>query len=338
MGGIILAPRLSTEARQLLFALALVAMGLPVLLEQGRMDVARLQDQHDARQALALHRAAQLLVEEGLSRRRWRQSSLFSRVQQGEWLDVSMLPVEAEGLPGAGVKMKLRDGRACFNVNALAGAHVERARAQLLYLLRMREHTRSGMSPEQMVDRLTDWVDSDDHRRRAGAESGAYLEAGRDYLPAQGMMVDGSEMNVLLPADSRRVRHYPELCTLPDDGPWKLNLNALTAAQLPLLEALYQGEVSSSVLRRLLLQRPESGYANAEEVRRALSGVAEADMRQILGGLVLNSEFYRLETRIRLNGVEYGFQHDLKALGVSQWAARVPAQRIVWLARQRPLF
>lgn len=326
-----LPPQRGVALLMVLFALALIALGLPVVLEQSRTEVKQMQGLHDGRQALALHRAAQLLVEEGLTERRWRESALFSKALQGQWLDMSLAGIDTELVPDASVRIRLQDRRACFNVNALAGPEAAEAREQLLFLLR----SRGAGDAEQLADRLADWVDADNQRMPRGAESQEYLQSEPARLPAQTALVDISELNLLLPADSSRSWRYPELCALADTGAWKLNLNALTPDQLPLLEALYQGEVSTSVLSRLLLRRPEKGYADAEEVRAVLAGAGAEQISTVLGGLLLNSEFFRLQTEVELNGERYTYQQDLQARGVSKWAALVPAQRISWQLRQR---
>ncbi|MBS98867.1 MAG: general secretion pathway protein GspK [Oceanospirillaceae bacterium] len=318
-----------------LFALALVAVGLPVVVQQSRAELAALRELHNARQARELQRAAQLLVQAGMTQRRWRESPLFWRTLQGQWMDLPVSELAGEGLPSAQIRIRLRDLRACFNVNSLQGDAATQSQRQLRYFLRSQRS--AGLSPAQLVDRLTDWVDADGQAQPQGAEAIQYTQANQPWLPSNVAMVDLSELNLLPPGDSVRVWRYPELCAWPDTGPWRLNLNALTLDQLPLLEALYEGEVPGSILQRLLLGRPAIGYASAEEVREALSGAGEERIGRILDGLVLNSERFRLEAEIELDGETYAFKQDFQLQGVSKWAARVPGQRINWLTLQRGL-
>ncbi len=318
-----------------LFALALIGMGLPLLLEQGRSELERARLLQQRIQARSLADAAERLAIEALTSKRWRSSPLFWQAQRGEWLSY---PAEQ-----GEVRLRIRDLRSCFNVNALAGSEAEQARAQLLYLLTHNQLTQTGMgeerlSPLQLVDRLGDWIDNDSQPRAQGAESDSYLRAEPPALAANAMLSDISELNYLLPADPGRYRRYPQLCSLPDDDGLRLNLNALTLQQLPLFEALYQGRQSAQLLRKLILSRPATGYADAAAVRQVLGGLDPQLMASLLAGLVLNSDLFQLQVEVTLDGESYRFQRLLKAQGVSRWAARVPAQRVQRLGALRSPF
>lgn len=315
-----------------LFALALVATGLPVILQQGRAELSAQREMYQLQQARALHQAAQLLVEEGMTSKHWRQNPQFWQALQGEWLEVPVAELSGEELPGASIHVRLRDMRACFNVNQLAGKYAEAGQAQLLYWLR----TRDPKTAQRLVQRLGDWLDEDRQPQSQGAEALVYARQALGQVPANVAMSDISEINLVLPRDSRRARQYPNLCAWQNNEPWRLNVNALRLQDLPLLEALFAGKVSSSSLRRLLLSRPATGYASADQVRAVLQGLDEADRDRVMDSLVLNSERYQVETRVEFNGQEYAFTQGMRLEGVSRWAAQVPAQRVKWLALQRP--
>ncbi len=315
-----------------LFALALVATGLPVILQQGRAELSAQREVYQLQQAKALHQAAQLLVEEGMTSKGWRQNPLFWRTLQGEWLEVPVAQLGGDDLPGTRISVRLKDMRACFNVNQLAGKHAQAGQAQLLYWLSMRD----SRTAQGLVQRLSDWLDEDMQAQPQGAEAGLYARQARGQLPANGPMSDSSEINLVLPRDSGRIWQHPALCAWQNSEPWRLNVNALKLQDLPLLESLFVGELSSSMLRRLLLSRPATGYASANDVRAVLQGLDETSMSRVLDALVLNSERYEVETRVKLNGQEYAFTQGMKLEGVSRWAAQVPAQRVTWLAVQRP--
>ncbi len=315
-----------------LFALALVATGLPVILQQGRAELSTQREIYQLQQAKALHQAAQLLVEEGMTNKHWRQNPLFWRTLQGAWLEVPVAELAGDDLPAARISVRLRDMRACFNVNQLAGPHAQAGQAQLLYWLSMRD----PRAAQGLVQRLGDWLDQDMQPQSQGAEAALYARQAGGHLPANGPMSDSSEINLILPRDSGRIWQYPALCAWQNSEPWRLNVNALRLKDLPLLEALFVGEVSSSTLRRLLLRRPATGYASADQVRAVLQGLDDASRSRIMDALVLNSERYEVETRVELNGQAYAFTQGLKLEGISRWAAQVPAQRVTWLAVQRP--
>lgn len=307
-----------------LFALALIGMGLPLLLEQGRGELERARLVHQRVQARSMVDAVEAMAVEALTDKRWRRSPLFWQALQGEWIDYSA--------DGGEVRLRLHDLHGCFNINALAGEDVENARGQLLYLLSAGETRRGSLSATQLVDRATDWVDANARARPAGAESDGYLRMDPPTLSADTPMADITELNSLLPIDPARFLHYPELCAIAETQGWRLNLNALTLEQLPLLDALYRGRVSLDTLRRLILARPDTGYADASAVRALLSDMAADEVDTLLSRLILNGNYYRLEIEVVQDDRRYRFVRDLKALGVSQWAARVPAQRVERLA------
>lgn len=304
-----------------LLALAFIGVSLPLLMQSGRQEIESVRQQKLAFQARQLAVAAQVMAARALTDPRARRHELFWRAMRGE---VMPYPME-----GGEVRLQVRDLRSCFNVNALAGAEQIQALQQLAWLLRAPRDT--DLSAAHLTQRLADWVDADTQALAEGAEAAHYLRLPEASLAADGLISDVSEINRLYPPNRQRYLAYPELCALPEAAGWRLNLNALGLEHLPLLDALYLGEVPNNWLARMISARPLNGYADAEALRDALPGVSEALFKRITAGLILNSDYYLLGIEVNLDGQSFRYSQLLRANGVSKWNSRVAAQQVTAL-------
>ncbi|EWC43291.1 type II secretion system minor pseudopilin GspK [Stutzerimonas stutzeri] len=308
-----------------LLALALLAGGLSWLAQQGRQEVDTARQLQLRVQARAAETAARAFAVQALRDPLWRQSPLFWQALRGQPLPYRF----AQG----SARLQLRDLRSCFNVNALLGEESERARRQLLHLLG-RAGQGPSMADERLVQTLVDWLDPDGQAQMQGAEADQYLRASSAYLPANQPMRETSELNLLLPADAGRYLRHPALCALPDTSGWRLNANALTLDMLPLLEALYEGELPRSLLTRLITARPADGYRDADALRRHLGALDEATFTRLAEGLLLNSDHFLLGLAFELDEQRYRTVYQVEVRGVSKWYSRVPAQQVLFRSRQ----
>jgi len=294
--------------------LAMLAAGMAWLVEDGRRQVDDVQLLRQRVQVRAMEQAGLAYAEQALRDPAWRLSPLFWQALRGQPLTYDF---------GAGqAQLRVRDQHTCFNVNALLGADGERAERQLRYLLG------DDMAAERLVDALADWLDSDSDARLQGAESAQYLRQQPPRLAANQPMLETSELNLLLAPDAARQRRYPMLCALPQTTGWRLNANALGLEHLPLLEALYEGRYSRSLLSRIISGRPASGYEDASALRQALGAVDDETFERLSEGLLLNSGHFLLQLSFEEQGRAMRSEFEVEALGVVQWHARVPAQQV----------
>ncbi|MBV4534737.1 type II secretion system minor pseudopilin GspK [Pseudomonas urmiensis] len=295
-------------------ALAMIAAGLTWLVESGRRQVDEVRLLQQRVQARAMEQAGLAYAEQALRDPAWRASPLFWQALRGQPLDYDF---------GAGkAQLRVRDQHTCFNVNALLGEDGERAERQLRLLLG------DDMAAERLVHALADWIDADSDARLQGAESAQYLRQQPARLAANQPMVDSSELNLLLAPDAQRQGHYAMLCALAQTSGWRLNANALGLEHLPLLEALYEGRYSRSLLSRIVTGRPAAGYVDAAALRQALGAVDDETFERLSEGLLLNSGHYLLQLSFEEEGLKLRSQFQVEALGVVQWHARVPAQQV----------
>jgi general secretion pathway protein K len=303
-----------------LVALAMLAAGLAWMVEQGRHEVDGVRLVQQRVQARAVEKAALAFAEQALKDPLWRASPLFWQALRGQPLSYSFA--------GGKASIRIRDLHRCFNVNSLIGPDAERAQRQLVYLLG------DDMAAERLTQTLTDWLDNDQSSRQQGAENNEYLRLRPARLAANQLMVDTSELNLLLPADPRREQQLQQLCALPEVSGWRLNANALNLDELPLLEALYEGEIGRAELTRLISSRPPGGYKDAGELRQAMGAMDDDSFARLTEGLQLNGDHFLLQLETDLDGQIFRSQYRVEALGVVKWHSRVPAQQMVVRERE----
>lgn len=202
---------------------------------------------------------------------------------------------------GGQSSIRIVDLHTCFNVNSLVGPHADRARQQLLYLLG------DDMAAERLVDSLIDGMNP--------------------HQP----MADISEINLVTQVTPPAAR---SLCALPEREGWQLNANALNLDHLPLLDALYQGDIPRAQLTRLITGRPPGGYKDASDLRSAMGALDDEAFARLSEGLLLNGDHFLLQIETTLDGQAFRSQYRVQARGVVKWHARVPAQQMVVRERQ----
>jgi len=303
-----------------LMALALLAGGLGWLAAQGREEIEQARQLQQRVQARAVDTAARAFAAQAMRDVSWRESPLY-------WQAIRGLPLPYR-FDGGEARLLLRDLRTCFNLNALAGEDGERARRQLGHLLG------GAMVNDRLVQQLVDWVDRDHQPNLLGAENDQYLRQSNGWLAANQPLRETSELNLLAPADPLRYLRHPQLCALPDNGGWRLNANALALRDLPLLEAMYEGELPASLLTRVISSRPAAGYRDAVQLRQSLGALDDETFKRLSDGLVLNGDHYLLGIEVRLDDTVYRTVHQVEVRGVSKWYSRVPAQQVLFRGRQ----
>lgn len=313
-----------------LLAMALVSMMLTSLALQSQRDITRLQLQQQETQARFYAHGAEIIAQRALTDIAVRRAALWWQTLAGQPLDY---PTD-EGT----LRLVVEDQRRCFNVNTLAAEDPELAQRQLLYWLANRTDTRmDDLTPGEFVARLTDWVDSNNIAREGGMDGADYARLDPPRLSGDTRMRDISELNWLAPLDTGRYRRFEALCTLPDSRPWRLNLNSVGADELPLLDALFVGEVDRAVLATLIKARPPGGYPSLDAVREVFGG--DADWLDTYSNrITLTPDYLALHIRITLDGTPYYFYRQLLAEGTSAFQPLQPAARVQILNRRNGYF
>lgn len=308
-----------------LLCLALVGMVLSSLAEDGRNDIHRLGLLQAETQARFHIQGAEIIARRALTDAAVRQASLWWQSLAGKPLDY---PTD-EGR----IRLVVRDLRTCFNLNALAGSNGALAAEQLARLLAERPPSAlGGLTPTAFVARLADWIDADTRPRENSLDGVDYARGSPQRVSADTLLVDISELNWLEPLDSARFQTLKDLCVLPDMGVWRLNLNSVQLAQLPLLEALFEGQVARGDLIRLINARPAIGYSGIDAVRAQLGSDSEW-LERYGDRLTLTPDYLELDVTVEVGEYRFHARRLLKAEGVSSWSPYAPASRVRILSR-----
>ena len=211
-----------------------------------------------------------------------------------------LFPVETAILQGV-----VRDSQACFNLNALSststGADEETTSASALYRANVFRQLLISLNvddyrAQQITAALQDWLDTNTIARSLGAEDSEYEALSHPYLPANGLMLDVSELRAVRGIDAALYRRLlPYVCVIPEKT-LQINVNTLRTIQAPLLAALFLNNLSVDDARNILEQRPREGWNSVAEFLElgALSNTAAAG-DQVQSALTIKS-FYFLAT------------------------------------------
>lgn len=298
-----------------LLVLAVVTLALNQIQGLTQQDIELLQAKQLEQQGWSYLLGAEILASQALTDRRIREQPRWWSSLRGEPL---RYPIDDQGL----VTLEVKDLRTCFNLNHLASLTSQESSHQLaellpwrLYLNQLQEEDRwlADLSFNQFLDLARDWVDLNSQALPEGAETGQYLLNDPPRTAANQPFADISEVNWLGKENRDRFRQLPSsLCLLPNSN-LKLNINTLSHADLPLLWALFEGQISFNLLENWLANRPEIGYLNLEEFWQDLGAAslpANFKSKQA-NNLMLISDFYQLNVQLNLHDAEIYYQAEI---------------------------
>ncbi len=223
------------------------------------------------------------------------------------WLEgPQIFPIENGQLVG-----QIRDGNNCFNINSL----VVRGDNQLLSedpnQRRRFENLMLALGiPLQdatlVSGQLIDWLDTDGRPVLGGAEDEAYMRAERGYRTGNTLMVEREELLSLaaVTPDIYRVLE-PLVCARPVAEGLPLNINTLTLDQAPLLMAYFDGRLSRTDAEGVLIQRPQSGYADMTEFWSDPIMLAVEPDRSVQSVFGLTSNYFEIEINVLYAGMRF---------------------------------
>ncbi len=163
--------------------------------------------------------------------------------------------------------LRIADGSTCINVNSVvAGANNtfqrhETGAAQFTALLTALDF--SDVQADELTNSLIAWIDSTDSRGATGRDDSPYLSQSPSYMTGREPLAEVSELRAVrgfTPEVYETIR--PFICAHPNVGPSKINLNALTEDDAPILAALFEGRINASTARRIIANRPATGWAS----------------------------------------------------------------------------
>jgi len=120
--------------------------------------------------------------------------------------------------------------------------------------------------PAALSAQVRDWIDTDfTPTGPDGAEDLYYQGLTVPYLPPNNAIAHVSELRSIKSFNAVTydlIRDY--VCVLPDGNHYKLNVNTIPAERSDLLYAALDGKISDSAVKKLISERPKSGYSMQE--------------------------------------------------------------------------
>lgn len=227
---------------------------------------------------------------------------------------------------------EIRDLNNCFNLNALQkqpdrNQGQQQTMAQRAFL-RLVEQVGGELSmpAENLLARLTDWLDEDSLLNSAGgAEQDDYAALQFPYYTANSLMASETELRLILDLTAADYQLLlPYICVLPENEQLQINVNTLTEQTAVLLQALLP-ELTEAQAQEAVLNRPEKGYADVESFLQssALAGISVPD--EVKNILQVQSAYFQLQATTAY--LESGFRLTTTFKREENNAIRVLARR-----------
>lgn len=191
---------------------------------------------------------------------------------------------------GGTLQLRIEDASGRFNLNALAlpdNAGLQ-AFAQFQRLLRLLD------IDQPYAERLRDWLDEDEQVSPGGAEDNDYLLLEPAYRAANRVLVEPSELRLLLEMNEAHYRRLlPHVTALPLDA--RLNLNSAG----PLVLASLAEGLSPQLAQGLVVAREGQGFASVESFIAQLGAAGQTVVGQ---PLAVGSQYFRVIGEVELAG------------------------------------
>lgn len=225
-----------------------------------------------------------------------------ARTLTGPWLG----KVREIRLPDGGtLRVEVRDGGNCFNLNSLARVQMDGrsvgdplAIQQLTSLLGLLG-VDSGRA-SSITAAAADWVDSDSLPLPGGSETaraaGGWGPANAPFAEVSELGgVDGVSPELLMLAS-------PFLCALPEQEALAINPNTLLPEQAPLIAMLAPQQIGLSQAKAMITSRPAGGYTSTVAFWQASGLEPNALPAQAAEQIRLKSRWFELKAQVAQAG------------------------------------
>ncbi|MEM7328911.1 MAG: type II secretion system minor pseudopilin GspK [Pseudomonadota bacterium] len=177
---------------------------------------------------------------------------------------------------GGAFTVTARDATNCFDINTLTsvgegGLLVGDTHVQRVYQGLLSASIEDGYDSDfvALVSSLTDWMDSNSVPANGGAEDSYYLSEVPSYRTSGQKLVNIEELRAIrgyTPDILSRIA--PLICALPLRAATQqqLNINTLTEAHAPLLQAALSDTLPIDDVRSVIANRPQGGWPDIESL------------------------------------------------------------------------
>jgi len=170
-----------------------------------------------------------------------------------------------------------RDATNCFNINTLTssgegGRLTANTSAQREYQSLLGAAIEGSYASDMvaLVASLTDWMDANSVPGSGGAEDSYYLSEVPSYRTSGQKLANIEELRAIRGYTIEVLQYIaPLICALPESASaeqQQLNINTLTEAQAPLLQARLSDALSLDDVRSVIASRPQGGWAGVEDL------------------------------------------------------------------------
>ncbi|GGO71700.1 type II secretion system minor pseudopilin GspK [Bowmanella pacifica] len=217
-------------------------------------------------------------------------------------------------LEGGSIEAKLTDMQSCFNVNALQSSNNKRPLADAFKrLLQSDEFDIPSYEVDVFSDSVLDWLDEDDNLSPFGAEDSDYEAMQPPYLPANGLMIDISELRMVNGANPKWLNKVlPMLCVIPGSMELKINVNTLDESRAPLLHALLGNNISLQDVKGIISSRKPAGFERVEDFL-SMPEITNLNLQdEQKDWFNITTGYFLLQTRSRYNNASFAMSSLLK--------------------------
>ncbi|MGL5041141.1 MAG: type II secretion system minor pseudopilin GspK [Aeromonas sp.] len=221
------------------------------------------------------------------------------------------LPTQDSGLQ----RSHLTDLQSCFNLNSLSAATTAEsgeALAQQPYPVQVFHALLKALSIDEdeaalLGAAIRDWIDEDsDLTSSLGAEDAYYEGLTPPYLAANQWMLGKDELRAVRGVTAKVYATLaPYVCALPHDR-LNININTLTPERPELLIALYLGQLEPDAAKRVLSERPLTGWRGSAALTDTLPLINRE--RELREALVVKSDFFEAQIMAEVGDHRAGIQ------------------------------
>jgi len=238
---------------------------------------------------------------------------------------------------GGAFTVTARDATNCFDVNTLTigdevGQLTGDTTAQRNYQALITATIEGGYTSDlvALVSSLTDWMDSNSVPANGGAEDSYYLSEQPSYRTSGQKLATIDELRAIRGYTPEIIAQLtPVICALPagrDLQRPQLNINTLTEAHAPLLQAVLSSTLSVDEVQGVIANRPTGGWEDVESLLED-PVVKRIDPAQIqMDRLGVVSTLVEVSANVSYRGHDMTMRYLFEA---------IPGQQIRTLRRER---
>ena len=213
-------------------------------------------------------------------------------------------------VPGGAMRLKLRDGGNCFNLNSVAeGLQPTELRARpagvAQFVALMKIVGVGEPAARRVAASLADWIDGDRVPAPEGAEDLDYGRASTPYREANTLLAEPSELRAVAGVTSEVYALLrPWVCALPSTELSPINVNTIGEAQAPLLMMLIPDQLDGERARQIIAARPPEGWDDLDSFWKLPSLAALVPAMEVRDQPQLRTRWFALDLDVELAGAQ----------------------------------